>query len=157
MVSIIVPVYKSKDTLKRCVESLLAQTVEDTEMILVDDGSPDGSGELCDKLAEEDSRIRVIHKENGGVSSARNVGIEAAKGDYLLFADSDDYVEQDMVEKLLSGIGNDDIAICGFHHHYQGRDIVRIPEVPGQSGEENFLALYGEGFLNMPWNKLYKR
>lgn len=157
MVSIIVPVYKSKDTLKRCVESLLAQTVEDTEMILVDDGSPDGSGELCDKLAEEDSRIRVIHKENGGVSSARNVGIEAAKGDYLLFADSDDYVEQDMVEKLLGGIGNDDIAICGFHHHYQGRDIVRIPEVPGQSGEENFLALYGEGFLNMPWNKLYKR
>ena len=157
MVSIIVPVYKSKDTLKRCVESLLAQTVEDTEMILVDDGSPDGSGELCDKLAEEDSRIRVIHKENGGVSSARNVGIEAAKGNYLLFADSDDYVEQDMVEKLLGGIGNDDIAICGFHHHYQGRDIVRIPEVPGQSGEENFLALYGEGFLNMPWNKLYKR
>ena len=156
MVSIIVPVYKSKDTLKRCVESLLAQTVEDTEMILVDDGSPDGSGELCDKLAEEDSRIRVIHKENGGVSSARNVGIEAAKGNYLLFADSDDYVEQDMVEKLLGGIGNDDIAICGFHHHYQGRDIVRIPEVPGQSGEENFLALYGEGFLNMPWNKLYR-
>ena len=157
MVSIIVPVYKSKDTLKRCVESLLAQTVEDTEMILVDDGSPDGSGELCDKLAEGDSRIRVIHKENGGVSSARNAGIEAAKGEYLLFADSDDYVEPDMVEKLLSSIGDDDIAICGFHHHYQGRDIVRIPEVPGQSGEENFLALYGEGFLNMPWNKLYKR
>ena len=96
MVSIIVPVYKSKDTLKRCVESLLAQTVEDTETILVDDGSPDGSGELCDRLAEGDSRIQVIHKENGGVSSARNAGIEVAKGEYLLFADSDDYVEPDM-------------------------------------------------------------
>ena len=62
-----------------------------------------------------------------------------------------------MVEKLLDGIGESDIAICGFHHHYQGRDVIRIPEVPGQSGEENFLALYGQGFLNMPWNKLYKR
>ncbi len=61
-----------------------------------------------------------------------------------------------MAEKLRIGIGEDDIAICGFHHHYQGRDMVRIPEVPGQSGEENFLALYGQGFLNMPWNKLYR-
>ena len=157
MVSVIVPVYKSKDTLLRCVDSLLAQTAADLEIILVDDGSPDGSGELCDEAARQDARIRVIHKENGGVSSARNAGIEAAKGEYLLFADSDDYVEPDMAEKLLESIGNDDIAICGFHHHYQGRDIVRIPEVPGQSGEENFLALYGQGFLNMPWNKLYKK
>lgn len=97
----------------------------------------------------------MIHKENGGVSSARNVGIEAAKGDYLLFADSDDYVEQDMVEKLLGGIGNDDIAICGFHHHYQGRDIG--PDSGGagtKAARKIFWALYGEGFLNMPWNKL---
>lgn len=157
MVSIIVPVYKSRDTLTRCVESLQNQTAADLEILLVDDGSPDGSGELCRELAGHDARIRVIHKENGGVSSARNAGIREAKGEYLIFTDSDDYVEPDMVEKLLDGIGESDIAICGFHHHYQGRDVIRIPEVPGQNGEENFLALYGQGFLNMPWNKLYKR
>lgn len=157
MISVVVPVYNRKETLERCVQSLRDQTYADLEIILVDDGSTDGSGQLCSALSREDVRIRVIRKENGGVSSARNAGIGAAKGEYLMFADSDDYVEPDMAEKLLESIGDDDIAICGFHHHYQGRDVVRIPEVPGQSGEENFLALYGQGFLNMPWNKLYRR
>lgn len=157
MISVIVPVYNRKDTLGRCVQSLRNQTCGDLEIILVDDGSTDGSGAFCNELSKEDVRIRVIRKENGGVSSARNAGIEAAKGEYLMFADSDDYVEPDMAEKLLEGIGDDDIAICGFHHHYQGRDVIRIPDVPGHSGEENFLALYGQGFLNMPWNKLYRR
>ena len=157
MISVIVPVYNRKATLERCVQSLRGQTYSDLEIILVDDGSTDGSGALCNALAREDVRIRVIHKENGGVSSARNAGMEAAKGEYLMFTDSDDYVEPQMAEKLLEGIGEDDIAICGFHHHYQGRDIVRIPRVPGQSGEENFLSLYGQGFMNMPWNKLYRR
>ena len=157
MISVIVPVYNSKETLERCVKSLLSQTLKDLEVILVDDGSSDGSGALCNGFSREDIRIRVIHKGNGGVSSARNAGIEAAKGEYLMFLDSDDYAEPDMAEKMLEGIGDDDIAICGFHHHYQGRDIVRIPDVPGQSGEENFLTLYGHGFLNMPWNKLYRR
>ena len=157
MISVIVPVYNRKETLERCVQSLRGQTYSDLEIILVDDGSTDGSGALCNALAREDVRIRVIHKENGGVSSARNAGMEAAKGEYLMFTDSDDYAEAQMAEKLLEGIGGDDIAICGFHHHYQGRDIVRIPRVPGQSGEENFLSLYGQGFMNMPWNKLYRR
>ena len=139
MISVIVPVYNRKETLERCVQSLRGQTYPDLEIILVDDGSTDGSGALCNALAREDVRIRVIHKENGGVSSARNAGIEMAKGEYLMFTDSDDYAEAQMAEKLLEGIGEDDIAICGFHHHYQGRDIVRIPRVPGQSGEENFL------------------
>lgn len=157
MVSIIVPVYKSKATLERCVESLLAQTVSDVEILLVDDGSPDGSGALCDELRERDARIRVLHQANGGVSSARNAGIEAAKSEYLVFADSDDYVEPDFLERMLEAIREDDIAVCGFHHHYLGQDVVRIPEVPGNDGVENFLALYGQGFWNMPWNKLYKR
>ncbi len=157
MISFIVPVYKSENTLSRCIESLRNQTVEDLEILLVDDGSPDGSGRLCDEWAARDRRIRVLHKENGGVSSARNAGIQAAKGDYLIFTDSDDYVELDLAEKLLAEMDDGDLAICGFHHHYQGRDVLRVPEVPGQNGEENFLALYGQGFLNMPWNKLYKR
>lgn len=157
MISVIVPVYNRKETLARCVKSLLDQTFSDLEIILVDDGSTDGSGAVCNALSREDIRIRVIHKENGGVSSARNAGIEAAKGEYLMFMDSDDYAELQMAEKLLESIGDDDIAICGFHHHYQGRDIVRIPNVPGQRGDENFLSLYGQGFMNMPWNKLYRR
>ncbi len=157
MISFIVPVYKSENTLSRCIESLRNQTVEDLEILLVDDGSPDGSGRLCDEWAARDRRIRVLHKENGGVSSARNAGIQAAKGDYLIFTDSDDYVEPDLAERLLAEMDDGDLAICGFHHHYQGRDVLRVPEVPGQNGEENFLALYGQGFLNMPWNKLYKR
>lgn len=157
MISVIVPVYNRKETLVRCVKSLLDQTFSDLEIILVDDGSTDGSGAVCNALSREDIRIRVIHKENGGVSSARNAGIEAAKGEYLMFMDSDDYAELQMAEKLLESIGDDDIAICGFHHHYQGRDIVRIPNVPGQRGDENFLSLYGQGFMNMPWNKLYRR
>lgn len=157
MISFIVPVYKSENTLSRCIESLRNQTVEELEILLVDDGSPDGSGRLCDEWAVRDRRICVLHKENGGVSSARNAGIQAAKGDYLIFTDSDDYVEPDLAEKLLAEMDDGDLAICGFHHHYQGRDVLRVPEVPGQNGEENFLALYGQGFLNMPWNKLYKR
>lgn len=156
MISVIVPVYNRKETLERCVKSLLDQTFSELEIILVDDGSTDGSGAVCNALSREDIRIRVIHKENGGVSSARNAGIEAAKGEYLMFMDSDDYAELQMAEKLLESIGDDDIAICGFHHHYQGRDIVRIPNVPGQRGDENFLSLYGQGFMNMPWNKLYR-
>ena len=91
MISVIVPVYNSITTLERCVRSLCAQTFEDLEIILVDDGSTDGPGALCSALSREDARIRVIRKENGGVSSARNAGIEAAKGEYLMFADSDDY------------------------------------------------------------------
>ena len=98
MISVIVPVYNSITTLERCVRSLCAQTFEDLEIILVDDGSTDGSGALCSALSREDARIRVIRKENGGVSSARNAGIEAAKGEYLMFSDSDDYVEPDMAE-----------------------------------------------------------
>ena len=105
MISVIVPVYNRKETLERCVQSLRGQTYSDLEIILVDDGSTDGSGALCNALAREDVRIRVIHKENGGVSSARNAGMEAAKGEYLMFTDSDDYAEAQMAEKLLEGIG----------------------------------------------------
>ena len=101
MISIIVPVYKAEKYLSRCVDSILGQTYKDLEVILVDDGSPDGSGVLCDAYAAKDSRVRVIHKENGGVSTARNVGLDAAGGDYISFVDSDDYVDPDMYEKMV--------------------------------------------------------
>lgn len=100
-VSIIVPIYKTEKYLTRCVESLLKQTLDDIEIILVDDGSPDNCGQLCDAFAERDKRIRVVHKQNGGLSSARNAGLVEARGTYVGFVDSDDDVEPDMYEKML--------------------------------------------------------
>ncbi|MCM1056211.1 MAG: glycosyltransferase [Firmicutes bacterium] len=108
MISVIVPVYNTKEYLERCVSSLLAQTYQDMEIILVDDGSTDGSGEICDRFGERDRRVRVFHKENGGSSSARNLGIDQAKGDHIGFVDSDDYVDPDMYERLYA-------AVCEYH------------------------------------------
>ncbi|MCH5342417.1 MAG: glycosyltransferase family 2 protein [Acetatifactor sp.] len=104
LISVIVPVYNIIEYLPRCVHSITDQTYGNLELLLVDDGSTDGTGELCDRLAAEDGRIRVFHKENGGSSSARNLGISQAKGEYLGFVDSDDYVEPDMYERLYQGI-----------------------------------------------------
>lgn len=101
LVSIIIPVYNFKDELPRCVESVLNQTYHNLEVILVDDGSTDGSGALCDQYAVLDKRVHVIHKENGGVSSARNCGLEFAHGEYISLLDSDDYFDLDMIEYLL--------------------------------------------------------
>ena len=98
--SIVVPVYKVEKYLDRCVESLIGQTYRDIEIILVDDGSPDLCPEICDKYAALDSRVRVIHKENGGLSDARNFGIDAASGDYIMFVDSDDYIDLDTCRRI---------------------------------------------------------
>lgn len=102
LISVIVPVYKVEAFLPKCVDSILNQTYKNLEILLVDDGSPDGSGALCDAYARQDSRVRVIHKKNGGLSDARNAGIEAAAGDYLAFVDSDDWLEPDTYEVMLS-------------------------------------------------------
>lgn len=99
-VSIIVPVYKAEGYLHRCVDSILAQTFTDWELLLIDDGSPDRSGEICDEYAQKDSRVRVIHKENGGVSSARQRGQDEACGEYTIHVDPDDWVEPTMLEEL---------------------------------------------------------
>ena len=101
LLSIIVPVYKVEPYLSRCVDSILNQTFGEFELILVDDGSPDRCGEICEEYARRDSRVRVIHKENGGLSSARNAGIDIARGEWLGFVDSDDYITPDCYEKLL--------------------------------------------------------
>lgn len=102
LVSVIVPVYNVEEYLGRCVDSILNQTYRHLEVILVDDGAKDSSGTICDAYARKDSRVQVIHKENGGLSSARNAGIDLASGDYLGFVDSDDWIEPDTVESLLS-------------------------------------------------------
>ena len=116
LISVLVPVYKTEAYLARCVASICNQTYKNLEIILVDDGSPDGSGALCDQLALEDSRIRVIHKENGGLASTRNVGIDAMTGDYVAFIDSDDHVAPEMIQSLydLCKEHQVPIACCGI-------------------------------------------
>ena len=104
LISIIVPVYNIKEYLPRCVSSLQAQTYPNIEILLLDDGSTDGTGALCDSFLEKDRRIRVFHKKNGGSSSARNLGLTKASGEYIGFVDSDDYVEPDMYRHLYEGI-----------------------------------------------------
>ena len=115
-ISVIVPVYKAEKYLRRCVDSLLAQTFQDFEVLLVDDGSPDRSGEICDEYAKKDSRVRVFHKENGGVSSARNVGLDNAIGEFLTFIDADDWIDVDCFEKGFSLLKQGDLDILQYSY-----------------------------------------
>ena len=112
LVSIVIPVYNVENYIGRCIESVLGQTYQNFELILVDDGSPDRSGAICDEYALKDERITVIHQENAGVSKARNAGLACAKGEYLLFVDSDDWVENNHIENLLP-VGDEDLVYCG--------------------------------------------
>lgn len=114
MVSCIIPVYNTQKYLPRCIESVLAQTFVDWEMLLIDDGSTDASGSICDEYAAKDERIRVFHKENGGISSARNLGLNYAQGEWIFFVDSDDSLPKTSLESLLSRSSDANIIAGGF-------------------------------------------
>lgn len=114
LISIIVPVYNAEKYLKRCIDSILAQTYSDWELILVDDGSTDLSGKICDEYANNDNRIKVVHKHNGGASSARNKGLDIAEGGYIAFIDADDYVEESYLSKFVENIGKADLLQGGL-------------------------------------------
>lgn len=114
-ISVIVPVYNSVDYLKVIIESILNQTYQNFELILVNDGSTDDSGTICDKYSQMDERVKVIHQDNGGVSKARNSGLEKAVGEYVYFCDSDDYVFPDALEIMIKEIGYNDILVCGLY------------------------------------------
>lgn len=132
-VSIIVPIYNVEKQLTRCVNSILEQTLTNIEVILVDDGSPDNCGDICDEYEKKDKRIRVIHKKNGGLSSARNAGAKIATGEYIGFVDSDDWIEKEMYQKLykIGSSTNSDIARCGYNIVCNGGIIdTVIPEFP---------------------------
>ena len=115
MISVIVPVYNTEKFLKNCISSIANQTYKDLEIILVNDGSTDNSGKICDDFAQKDSRIKVIHQSNKGVGAARNAGLDVAKGAYIGFVDSDDILRPDMYEFLLNNliVHNADISVCG--------------------------------------------
>lgn len=162
-VSLIVPVYNAAAYLEAGVTALLGQTFADFEVILVDDGATDQSGALCDALAEADARVRVIHKENGGAGSARNAGIDAARGEYLMFPDADDVCLPTMVETLLSAAKRTgaDVTLCGYQSVDEGgeRETVSLSaaEYVGAEAVHRFAAgLFPLGVVGYPWNKLYR-
>lgn len=160
--SIIVPIYKVEKYLDKCVESILEQTFTDFELILVDDGSPDSCGEMSEKWAQKDARIKVIHKKNGGLSDARNAGIDIAEGDYIGFVDSDDFIKPDMFEVLVKNLegNNADISICGYVDVYangmkNGSDDRSVYVWNQKEAIEHILM--GKLLSVHAWTKLYKR
>ena len=161
-ISVIVPVFNVRDYLETCVKSIQAQTVADWELILVDDGSADGSGELCDRLAEADGRIRVLHRTNAGVGAARNAGLDAAKGEYILFLDGDDSYEPVAMERLLSLIedtGADAAAAGALWVNEKGEITKHIaPQNGVYASTEDILRaffLHSAG-LDSCWGKLFR-
>lgn len=157
-ISVIVPVYKAEKYLHRCVDSILAQTFTDFEVLLIDDGSPDRSGEICDEYAQKDSRVRVFHKENGGVSSARQCGIDNAQGEYTIHADPDDWVEPKMLEELYAKAKEDDadMVICDFF--VNNKESQKYVSQQPSSLQHIEVAVELQSKLHgATWNKLIKR
>lgn len=162
LISVIVPVYKVEPYLDKCVSSIVNQTYKNLEIILVDDGSPDNCGALCDAWAQRDSRIRVIHQENGGLSDARNAGMAVATGALMGFVDSDDYISPDMYQVLYEHMMEDDsdIAACGVEMVWEDGTPPRMLTPLGRcvlSTQEAVRAIIEESALKQPvWYKLYK-
>lgn len=162
-ISIIVAVYNIGNYVSRCVDSILAQTYSDLQVILVDDGSTDGSGTICNEYTQKDNRVEVIHKKNGGLSDARNAGLEKADGDYIGFVDGDDWIEPFMYEKMLSACleNNAEIAICRYNQ-IGGQPDWEEPDgksVSLTSEEAMNLYLCGDKqhiIYNSVWSKLFK-
>ena len=164
-VSIIVPVYQVEKYIRQCVDSILAQTFTDFELILVDDGSKDKSGQICDEYARMDARVKVIHKENGGAADTRNRGMDQAVGNYVMFVDSDDYIAPTMLECLYRNMLNEnaDIAACNYLYFYENdrqKDFATNVKSEVLTGAEIFYYRKNErnyGFWTVVWNKLMKR
>ena len=163
MISVVIPIYNVEKYLKKCIESVINQTYKNLEIILVNDGSTDNSKNIIDEYSLIDNRIKVINKKNGGLSDARNVGIEIAKGDYIAFLDSDDWIELNMYEKLYSYIKqeNADIVQCSYQEVYNEEvNNQKIKEeIKLISGKDSLYNLSGEnhGKTVVVWNKIYKR
>lgn len=170
-VSVIVPVYNDEQYLADCVDSILRQSYQDIELILVDDGSTDDSPQICENYRERDARVRVLHKANGGVGSGRNAGLAMATGDYLLFVDNDDWLADDHIEKLYRHLkANDaDIAVANYSEFHMADNNYHIFVTADDYFEKNysiqewFKQQYRSDYYNMsqvftvPWGKLYKR
>ena len=163
MISIIVPVYQAEKTIKRCIESVLCQTYRNLELILIDDGSTDMSGKICDEYAKKDNRIIVVHIENSGVSNARNVGLKKASGKYREFLDSDDSLDKNACEILVNSIveSGAELVICGHKIYKNGKYVSSVGINRKYNTKEelikDFEYLYNEMYFNPPWNKIFLR
>lgn len=167
LISIIVAVYNIENFLEGCINSLICQTYKNIEIILVDDGSSDKSGEICDSFSEKDSRIKVIHKENGGLSDARNCGIDNCKGEYIIFIDGDDYVEDSFCKVLYqtAAENNADMAICSFSCVDEGGNPIeglnaKNPMMERILTKDNFYRILLRNVnwcYIVAWNKIYRR
>ena len=162
LISVIVPIYKVEKYLDKCIECIVNQTYKNLEIILVDDGSPDKCPEMCEQWAQKDKRIKVIHKQNGGRSSARNAGLDIAKGKYIGFIDSDDTIKPDMYSKLYEIMikNNTDISICGILAVNEKGEVlreVRLPDIVLDKQKLFDHLFFGESYpYSVNWNKLYK-
>lgn len=168
-ISVIVPIYNVEQFLNRCVQSIVSQTYENIQIILVDDGSPDNCPKLCDEWAHKDKRIEVIHKKNGGLSSARNEGLKIADGEYVVFVDSDDYIKNTMIEDLFNLCieNNAEIAICNFAR-FSG-EMITEDELKNFNHENKKIQVHTHiealeqlhawngDIYTVAWNKIYKR
>lgn len=163
LISVIVPVYNVENYIHKCVESIVNQTYKNLEIILVDDGATDNSGKICDELAETDSRIKVIHKENGGLSDARNAGIKVAKGEYFGFIDSDDYVDEELYSVLMKNMKDTGAAVstCGRIFVYKGDEkptvTENIPVCMNSMEAVKEIFIRNDITFHAAWDKLYKR
>lgn len=159
--SVIVPIYNVEQYIHKCVDSILSQTFADFEIILVNDGSPDNCGKICDEYASKDNRVKVIHKKNGGVSEARNIGLDAAKGEYISFIDPDDWIDKDMYEQTLGYMADNDLDVVCFdvEEVRTNKSFVRY-KYDGNKSFTAHEALYEiliDGIDNSPCNKIYKK
>ena len=165
LVSVIIPVYNVKPYLTKCLASIVGQTYKNLEILVIDDGSTDGSSEICDRFAAEDVRIRVFKTENCGLSAARNLGLEHRKGTSIVFVDSDDYAEPEMIQRLHEVIASteneSDFAVCGYDVEGKGRLLdTHVPDRDAVFTVKQCLELFtasdGKGIGTMVWNKLFK-
>lgn len=161
IISVIVPVYKVEEYLDECVKTIVDQTYTRMEIILVDDGSPDRCPQMCDEWAKRDSRIKVIHKANGGLSDARNAGLDICTGDYIAFVDSDDWIKSDMYQKMLEAIEeeNADLCACNIISCYPTREVAwGAKEYIVGDSEKMLDLIYSDSIFPVcAWNKLYRR
>ena len=164
MISIIVPVYKAEKFITRCVDSVIAQTYQDWELLLVDDGSPDQSGVICDNYSRNDKRIKVFHKQNGGVSSARNLGLDNAQGEWIAFVDADDYILPDYLEKLITS-DDADLVISGSKRFGDSDVDYSIPEDKRYQIQKFVKSIFDcnpneniyMSCVSYPWGKILKK
>lgn len=160
-ISVIVPIHKVEQYLKRCIDSIINQTYTNLEIILVDDGSPDECPKICDEYAYIDERVKVIHKKNGGLSSARNTGLDIATGEFIVFIDSDDYIELNMIESMMNNMikNNADLVVCNIRYVFNDREYIKYSKTDRILNKDEAMKEYiKDGIVQaVAWNKLYKK